>query len=70
MIAGPFRLIDFVIAPGAPRAIDAGIGSDFTPVNIARFWIDTQAPRVACAHGENFGAGLGRTTFKEITFGN
>ena len=68
VVAGLLRLVDLVVTAGAAGAVDARVGADFAPVDVAGLRVDAQAPRIARTHREDLGTGLGRAGLEEVAF--
>ena len=70
VVAGLLRLVDLVVTAGPAGAVDARVGADFAPVDVAGLRVDAEAPRIARAHREDLGTGLGRAGLEEVAFGD
>ena len=69
-VAGLTGLVNLVIASWAAGAVGVRVRADFAPIDEARGAVDGEAPRVAAAHGEDFGARLGRADREEVAGGD
>ena len=68
VVTGFLGLVNLVVTAGAAGAVDARVGTDFAPIDITGLRVDAQAPRIARAHREDFGAGLRSAGLEEIAF--